>query len=80
MNLLRQLRAWPLLNGFRGAAPKDVEALADLMVRVSQYAAAHPELQELDLNPVFVFEKGAGVQIADALMAETEDASGTGKE
>jgi acyl-CoA synthetase (NDP forming) len=49
---LRSLRTWPLLDGFRGAERVDVDAVVDLVERVGRLAAEHPEVAELDLNPV----------------------------
>jgi acyl-CoA synthetase (NDP forming) len=62
--LLLSLRAAPLLLGARGRAPVDLQALADVVARLSQVAAAHPELVELELNPVLVGP--AGVLALDA--------------
>jgi acyl-CoA synthetase (NDP forming) len=65
--MLRALRAYPLLMGARGAAPKDVDALADLIVRVSGIAAAAGErIASLDINPVAVREAGRGCVALDA--------------
>ena len=49
--LVRQLRSFPLLTGYRGAPPADVGALEDLLVRVAALADAHPEVAELDCDP-----------------------------
>lgn len=66
--MLRRLKGYRLLTGYRGSVPCDVDALADLMVKLSCYAVDHKEeLAELDLNPVFVYENGQGVCVADAL-------------
>lgn len=67
-DLLKSLCSYRLLEGYRGAEPADLDALTTLMVQVSQYAVAHPEMQELDLNPVFVYEQGRGLRVVDALM------------
>ncbi len=65
--MIRSLKSFPLLNGYRGSAKCDVDALADLLVKISEMAAANKEtLKELDINPVFVTEDG--VAIADALL------------
>ena len=53
---LAALRTWPLLNGYRGEAPVDVDALADLIVRVGDFAVEQPDVAELDLNPVVLTE------------------------
>jgi acyl-CoA synthetase (NDP forming) len=58
LQLLSGLRAERLLRGYRGAAPLDREALAQLLVRLSRLAARYPAIREVDLNPVFVLEHG----------------------
>jgi acyl-CoA synthetase (NDP forming)/RimJ/RimL family protein N-acetyltransferase len=55
---LSRLRTWPLLTGFRGAPPGDVDALVDLIRRVGDLATARPDLLEIDLNPVMVAPDG----------------------
>ena len=67
--MLKALKIWPMFEGWRGAPAVDADALAELMVSVSNYAVEHKnDLAELDLNPVFVREKGKGVCAADALI------------
>jgi acetate---CoA ligase (ADP-forming) len=68
-SMLQDLRAAPLLAGFRGAAPADIGALAALVAEVSAFAASHREgVAEIELNPVIVHARGEGCTIADALM------------
>jgi acetyl coenzyme A synthetase (ADP forming)-like protein len=57
--MLRSLRTYPLLTGYRGAPPADMEALKDIILRVSAMVEAHPEIAELDCNPVLVSAYGA---------------------
>ncbi|MGC9221631.1 MAG: GNAT family N-acetyltransferase [Solirubrobacteraceae bacterium] len=57
--MVRSLRTFPLLDGFRGATPCDVSAVEDILSRISTLALAHPEIAELDLNPVIVTPSGA---------------------
>jgi acetyl coenzyme A synthetase (ADP forming)-like protein len=59
--MVRSLSMFPLLDGYRGARPRDVAALEDLLTRLGALAAAHPEVIELDCNPVMVLERGAVV-------------------
>jgi acetyl coenzyme A synthetase (ADP forming)-like protein len=59
--MLRALRTFPLLDGYRGAPLAAVDALEDIVMRVSALAAAHPEIAELDCNPVLVGTGGATV-------------------
>lgn len=66
---LRRLRGFPLLDGYRGAPPADVEALLDLVMSVQRLAAAAGRrLAALDLNPVAVRPRGRGVTALDALV------------
>ena len=67
--MIDEVNASVLLKGFRGASPKDIEALAHLLVNLSQLGASLSEdVKELDLNPVMVLDKGKGDKAADALV------------
>jgi len=57
--MMREIKAFPLLTGFRGQPPADLEALERILLRVSELAEAHPEIAELDLNPIFARPDGA---------------------
>jgi acyl-CoA synthetase (NDP forming)/RimJ/RimL family protein N-acetyltransferase len=59
--LVRAPRAAPLLTGYRGAAPVDLDALADLILRVGQLADTHPQVDRLELNPVLARPDGLSV-------------------
>jgi len=64
--MIDEVRSARLLRGLRGAAPADRAALADAIVRVGQLAADHPEIAELDINPLLVLPAGEGVLAVDA--------------
>lgn len=67
--MINSLKLARLFGGYRGGAALDVDALAELLSKVSRFAYEQRDrLAELDLNPVFVYEKGKGVAIADALI------------
>jgi acetyltransferase len=67
--MLRELRAYPLLEGVRGARARDVAALCDTIARLSWLACDHGDLlQEVDINPLAVLEQGNGVRVVDALI------------
>jgi acyl-CoA synthetase (NDP forming) len=57
--MIREIKGFPVLEGFRGQEPADVEALEKLLLKVSAFVEAHPEIEELDLNPVFAYRDGA---------------------
>ena len=56
--MIREIRGFRLLEGVRGQAGYDVEALVELLLTVSRMVAERPEIEELDLNPVRLFEQG----------------------
>ena len=57
--MLRRLRGWPLLDGVRGRPPLDVAAAAAALSALSRVSAEHPELAELEINPLLVLPHGA---------------------
>jgi acetyltransferase len=63
--MIREITSYPLLEGVRGEPPRDLGALAEVLTRFSRLPFQYPQLQELDLNPVFVFKKGEGVLVGD---------------
>ena len=67
--MLAELKAAPLLNGFRGAAKADVPALSQLISQISALAAASRDrISEIEINPVLVHPEGQGATIVDALV------------
>ncbi len=56
--MIREIKGFPVLEGFRGQEPADLEALEKLILKVSAFVEAHPEIEELDLNPVFAYKDG----------------------
>jgi acetate---CoA ligase (ADP-forming) len=67
--MLRELRGYKLLEGVRGAKPADIDALITTIVRLSWFAHDFAgEVAELDINPLLVFGRGAGVKVVDALL------------
>jgi acetyltransferase len=67
--VVAELKAAPLLNGFRGAAKTDIPALSQLIAQISMLAAQFvTEISEIEINPVLVHPQGQGVTIVDALV------------
>jgi len=56
--MIREIKSIRLLEGVRGQAPRDLDALADVLVTFSQLPFRYPEVDEVDLNPVFLFSEG----------------------
>jgi acyl-CoA synthetase (NDP forming) len=57
--MITEVKAYPILKGYRGQPPADVEAIVNILLNTSRLVMEHPEIKELDLNPIMVYEKGA---------------------
>ena len=66
LEMISEVKGYALLLGTRGSPPADIEALADIIQKVGQLAVEVPEIVEIDLNPVFVFDKDKGAIAVDA--------------
>ena len=65
-----EIRAARLLDGFRGSEPVDKAALEDILLRVSEFVTATPEVREMDLNPIFAYPDGAVAVDARVILGE----------
>jgi len=66
--MIRQIRGFPLLNGFRGQEPVDLPYLEGLLLNVSRLVEANPAIEELDINPVIAYANGAVVVDARVIL------------
>jgi acyl-CoA synthetase (NDP forming) len=62
------IKTHPLLEGMRGENPSDIEKLVEILERLSQLVTDFPEILEMDVNPVKVYEKGSGCLALDVRM------------
>jgi acetate---CoA ligase (ADP-forming) len=65
MEMMREMRSYNLLRGVRGEARADLKAIADTLLKVSQLVVDFPDIVEMDINPLIVFEEGKGVMGID---------------
>jgi acyl-CoA synthetase (NDP forming) len=72
--LLHEPRGARLLEGYRGQPAADVDALREVLLRVSRLAEEVHEIRELDLNPVIALPAGHGCQVVDARIRVSADA------
>jgi len=72
--MVRSLRTFPVLDGYRGGPKHDVKALEEVMLRLSQLVEDIPEVAELDLNPVMVLREERGAVVVDARVRVAESA------
>jgi len=68
--MIQEIKGRPILEGVRGQPPADLAALQDTLLKVSKFVEAHPEIRELDLNPVFAYPDGAVAVDARIVISE----------
>lgn len=59
LEMIKELRTYPILKGYRNSPPTDINAIKDILLKVSKMVTEHSDIQELDLNPLIVYERGA---------------------
>jgi len=64
--MIREIKAYPILKGYRGNPPVDEDAIVGILLRASDLTMENPQINQMDLNPVMVYDKGAS--IVDARM------------
>ncbi|MFI5179926.1 MAG: acetate--CoA ligase family protein [Thermoanaerobaculia bacterium] len=64
--MVREIRGYPLLEGYRGHPPADIESIHDLLLRISRLVEEVPDIAELTVSPIFVGSPGRGCRIVDA--------------
>ena len=69
--MVREIKGFPLLKGYRGSEPVDIENLEKLLPRVSEFVEQTPEIKELDLNPIFAYKDGAVAVDARVILEKT---------
>ncbi|MBN9576619.1 acetate--CoA ligase family protein [Alicycliphilus denitrificans] len=75
--MVREVQCFPLLDGARGKPRCDLKALQSLLLKVSEFVVAHPEVQEIDLNPVWVGPQRQGAIPLDAVVIVEESFKNT---
>lgn len=71
--MVRSIKAFPLLDGYRGQQKADINALVDTITKCCKLLSENPEINELDLNPVIMFEDGKGLMVVDARIILKEE-------
>ena len=69
--MVHGIKGYPLLEGYRGKESVDVSFLEEMLVKLSRFVDTHPEIKELDLNPVFAYHDGAVAVDARVILEET---------
>ncbi|MFH2091997.1 MAG: acetate--CoA ligase family protein [Pseudomonadota bacterium] len=66
--MVRGIKGYPILTGLRGDKPSDIEAIEKHIVSLEAMSKNHPQIKELDINPLFVHEEGHGATVADIII------------
>lgn len=72
-DMIKRIKGYPLLKGYRGAPPVDVSALKDALVKASKLMYDFQDIGEMDLNPTMTYEKGKGIKVVDARIILRKD-------
>ena len=56
--MITEIKGYPILDGYRGKPKADIEAIVEVLMKISKLVTEHEEINEMDLNPVFIYEKG----------------------
>jgi acyl-CoA synthetase (NDP forming) len=70
--MLREVKGYPLLEGYRGQEAVDLSCLEELLIKMSNFVEQNPEIMELDLNPVFAYSDGAIAVDARVILEENK--------
>jgi len=70
--MIASIKTYQILTGVRGLPPSDIEALKDCVLRLSQMVNDHPQIAEMDINPLIVYPEGEGCVVADSRMLLTK--------
>ena len=65
-SMIREIKSYRILEGYRGMPPRDLEAIKKIIMRTSELMLNLEEVQDLDLNPIMLYEKGRGAVVVDA--------------
>ncbi len=57
--MIREIKGFPILQGYRGSEPVKISVLEDLLLKLSTFTDKHPEIKEIDLNPIFAYRYSA---------------------
>jgi len=68
--MIREIKGYKLLEGYRGRNPVDIATLEETLLKVSKFADSNPDIKEIDLNPIFAYKDGAVAVDARVILEE----------
>jgi acetyl-CoA synthetase (ADP-forming) len=67
--MIQEIKGYPVLTGIRGQKPADINSIVDVILKVSKLVTEHVRIEQLDLNPILVYEKGATIVDARIILS-----------
>ena len=64
--MVREIKSYKILEGYRGMPPRDIEIIKEIIMKTSRIMIEIPQIQDIDLNPIMLYEKGKGAIVVDA--------------
>lgn len=71
--MIHEIKGFPILDGYRGKPKADIDAIVDTLLKISDLVIKHEEIHEMDLNPVFIYNKGLICVDARIILKKKED-------
>jgi len=71
--MIKEIKAYPVLKGYRNQPPADEEAIVKILLRASNLIMENPEINQMDLNPIMVYQKGASVVDARIILEDLRE-------
>jgi acyl-CoA synthetase (NDP forming) len=68
--MIKEIKGYPLLEGYRGSEPANITVLEDILLKVSDFMGKIPEIKEMDINPIFAYKDGAVAVDARVVLEE----------
>jgi acyl-CoA synthetase (NDP forming) len=70
--MIREIKGYPVLEGYRGQEPANIAVLEEMLLKVSDFVESRPEIKELDINPIFAYSDGAMAVDARVILEEPD--------
>ena len=71
--MIHEIKGFPILDGYRGKPKADIDAIVKVLLKISDLVVKHEEINEMDLNPVFIYENNLICVDARIILKKKED-------
>jgi acetyl-CoA synthetase (ADP-forming) len=71
--MIKEIKGYPLLEGYRGKEPANIQALVEIILKLSRWIEENPQIKELELNPIFAYRDKAVAVDARIILERLEE-------